>query len=77
MKKKAAHKVGMKQRKSPHLELKKAKKTMKEKKKTVFKKPVKHLANVLKKVPARRVDLAKAHVKAKQAGKVVSNESFS
>ena len=58
--------------------------SMKEKKKTArksicktTKRPMKPLANVLKKVPARRVDLAKAHVKAKQAGKVVSNESFS
>ena len=58
--------------------------SMKENKKTVrksvrktTKKPVKPLANVSKKATARRVDLAKAHVKAKRAGKVVSNETFS
>ena len=57
---------------------------MKEKKKSVqksirktTKKSVKPLANILKKAAAQRVDLVKAQVKAKQAGKVVSNESFS
>ena len=53
---------------------------MKEKKKTVqkpicktTKRPVKPLANVSKKAATRRVDLAKAHVKAKRTGKMVSN----
>ena len=82
LKKETVYKTGKKQKKSSHLKLeKKTKETINEKKKTMQEavcktgnKNIKPLANVSKKAAVRHVDLAKAHVNAKKAGKVVSAE---